>query len=134
MENVQALERRASSPAYQAYQILRWGFVAAPAIAGLDKFFNLLTDWDRYLAPQVTRRLPVRARTFMRAVGSVELAAAALVAWKPRIGSYVVAGWLGAIIGDLAMGKKRSLDVALRDVGLCLGAIALGRLSRAYAR
>lgn len=116
------------SPAYQAYQLLHIAFVVAPVIAGLDKFAGLLTNWDKYLAPAIADILPFRAHAFMMIIGIVEIAAGLVVAMKPRIGAYVVAGWLAAIIVDLLM-VGGYLDVALRDLGLCLGAIALARLS-----
>src|SRR5437868_6119204 len=88
----------AARPAYQAYLILYAGFVALPILAGLDKFFHLLGNWDRYLAPLVTQILPVTAHTFMLMVGVIEIAAGVLVALYPRIGAYVVALWLWGII------------------------------------
>ena len=118
----------AHSPAYQAYQILHWGFVALPIIAGLDKFAGVLASWDKYLAPVVANQLPNSAHTFMMLVGVIEIAAGLLVAVKPRIGAYVVAAWLVAIIGNLLL-LGAYFDIALRDFGLCLGALALGRLS-----
>jgi uncharacterized membrane protein YphA (DoxX/SURF4 family) len=81
----------AARPASQAYLILYAGFTALPILAGLDKFVHLLVDWDQYLAPIVTRVLPLSAHTFMLAVGVVEIAAGLLVAVRPRIGAYVVA-------------------------------------------
>src|SRR4051794_8144311 len=81
-------------PAYQAYEILHGGFAILPILAGLDKFFHLLVNWDQYLAPFVTRLLPVSGHTFMLAVGVIEIAAGLLVAWRPRVGSCVVALWL----------------------------------------
>jgi hypothetical protein len=116
------------SPAYQAYQILHVGFAALPIIAGLDKFASVLANWDKYLAPVVASHLPCSAHTFMMIVGVVEIVAGLLVAIKPRIGAYVVAAWLVSIIGNLLL-LGGYFDVALRDFGLCLGAIALGRLS-----
>jgi hypothetical protein len=118
----------AHSPAYQAYQILHWGFVAAPVIAGLDKFTGVLTSWQQYLAPVVTRHLPFSAHAFMLIVGVIEIIAGLIVALKPRLGAYIVAGWLAAIIGNLLI-QGAYLDIALRDFGLLLGALALGRLS-----
>jgi hypothetical protein len=122
-----ALERMGG--ANQAYQLLHLGYAAAPLLAGLDKFLGLLVDWDAYLAPQIARS-PAARRAFMRAVGGVEIAAGALVALRPRIGGWVVAGWLGGIIGNLILGR-RSYDVAFRDFGLMFGAIALARLAAA---
>ena len=120
-----------SRPAYQAYQILYIGFIAAPALAGLDKFTHLLTNWNQYLAPAVERLLPLSGHTFMLLVGIVEMAAAALVATRPRIGAYVVAAWLLAIILNLLL-IPGYFDVALRDFGLALGALALARLSEGF--
>jgi hypothetical protein len=111
----------------QAFRLLQFGFVAAPLLAGVDKFTNRMTRWTHYLAPQVKRR--VDADRFMHAVGAVEIAAAALVALKPRWGGLVVAGWLGGIIGNLLLGKK-DYDVALRDLGLAIGALSMARLAR----
>lgn len=116
----------------QAYGILRAGFIAAPTIAGLDKFTHLLADWDQYLAPQVAALLPVSAHSFMQAVGVVEIAAGLLVAARPRLGAYVVAAWLGGIVVNLLM-SGRYFDIALRDFGLMLGALALGRLASSRA-
>ena len=121
----------AGRPAYQAYLILYAGFVALPILAGLDKFSHLLVDWDMYLAPLVTRVLPVTAHTFMLVVGVIEIAAGVLVALQPRIGAYVVALWLWGIILNLLL-VPGFYDVALRDFGLSLGALALARLSREF--
>jgi hypothetical protein len=117
-----------SSPAHQAYQILHVAFVLAPVLAGLDKFFHVLTNWDMYMAPSVARMLPMPVHTFMMAVGVIEIIAAALVAFWPRVGAWVVALWLWAIIINLLM-VPGFFDIALRDFGLSLGAIALARLS-----
>ena len=121
----------ARSPERQAYQILHWGFVAAPVIAGLDKFTELLTNWDAYLAPVFARMLGGASHGFMLVVGVVEVAAGLLVAVRPRIGAYVVAAWLAGIIFNLLL-SGQYFDVALRDFGLCLGALALGRLAQVY--
>src|SRR5918992_3740445 len=93
----------AGRQAYQAYLILYAGFVALPILAGLDKFFHLLVNWDQYLAPLVTRVLPVSGHTFMLAVGVIEIAAGLLVAFRPRIGAYVVAFWLWGIVINLLL-------------------------------
>ena len=116
------------SPAYQAYQILHVGFVVASLLAGLDKFTDLLTNWDGYLAKPIAHALPFSAHTFMMIVGVVEIVAALIVALRPKIGAYVVAAWLVGIIVDLLI-LGGAYDIALRDLGLCLGALALGRLS-----
>jgi hypothetical protein len=80
---------RASSPAYQAYQILHVAFVVAPVLAGLDKFFHLLVNWDMYLAPVIARLSPISGHNLMLGIGVVEVVAGILVAIKPRIGAYV---------------------------------------------
>jgi hypothetical protein len=117
--------------ARQAFRILRVGFVVASILAGLDKFFDVLVDWDRYLAPVVTDVLPVSAHTIMMVVGVIEIAAGVLVALRPRIGGYVVAVWLWAIIVNLLV-LGDYFDIALRDFGLSLGALALARLAEAF--
>src|SRR4051812_6743259 len=115
-------------PSRQAFLLLRSLYTLAPILFGLDKFFNILTDWTRYLAPVATEVVPVPAQTFMYAVGAVEIAAGLLVAWKPRIGSLVVALWLAGIIANLLL-VPGYYDVALRDFGLLAGALALNRLA-----
>ena len=122
----------ASRPAYQAYQILYIGFIVAPFLAGFDKFTHFLTNWDQYLAPVLAGLLPVSGHTFMLLVGIVEMTAAVLVAVRPRIGAYVVSAWLLGIVINLLL-IPGYLDVALRDFGLALGALALARLSEEFA-
>ena len=117
--------------ARQAFRILHLGFVVAPILAGLDKFFDVLVDWDRYLAPVVTDVLPFSAHSIMVAVGVIEIAAGVLVAVRPRIGGYVVAVWLWGIIVNLLVAGD-FYDIALRDFGLSLGALALALLAEAY--
>lgn len=123
---------RISTPAYQAYQILHIGFVVAPVIAGLDKFSHLLVNWDMYLAPAISRLSPIGGHGLMQAVGVVEIIAGILVAFKPRIGAYVVVLWLWGIILNLIL-IPNYFDVALRDFGLSLGALALARLSQEFS-
>lgn len=119
----------ARSGMMQAYTILHIGYFLLPVAAGIDKFTRALVDWDKYLAPTVTQTLGVSSRTFMTWVGMVEILAGLLVAFSPRIGGYVVALWLGGIIVNLSMNPLGYWDVALRDFGLMLGALALARLS-----
>jgi hypothetical protein len=123
----------AAQPAYQAFVILHVGFALLPVIAGVDKFFHLLVNWDQYLAPIVTQYLPVTGHTFMLAVGVIEIIAGLLVAIRPRIGALVVALWLWGIIINLFL-VPGFYDIALRDFGLSLGALALARLSREFNR
>jgi hypothetical protein len=119
------------NPAYQAYLALRTGFVVAPILFGLDKFTNWLADWTAYLAPAIDRLVPGSAASAMLAVGVVEVAAGLVVAVRPKIGGYLVAAWLAGIIGNLLVGGDY-YDIALRDIGLLLGALALARLATAF--
>lgn len=118
---------------HQAFQILRLGFTVAPIIAGLDKFLHLLTNWDKYLAPEVSSTLGIAPHTFMMIVGAIEIVAGLVVAINPRFGGYLVSAWLVGIIANLLL-VGGYLDVALRDLGLALGALALARLAEAEAR
>ena len=119
-------------PAEQAFWILRVGFAVAPIIAGIDKFFHLLVNWDQYLAPQIPQMLNIAPHTFMQAVGVVEVIAGIGIALMPRVFAWVVALWLAGIIVNLLM-IPGYYDIALRDFGLCLGAVALARLSEWHA-
>ena len=110
-----------------AYRILRLGFTALPIIAGIDKFSNLLTDWTQYLPEVVTDA--VNATTVMAVVGVVEIVAGIGVWLRPKIFANVVAAWLGVIIVTLLFAGD-FWDIALRDFGLLLGALALGQLAR----
>lgn len=125
------------NPVYQAYKLLHVGFAIAPIVAGLDKFFDVLTNWDAYLAPVANRVLVGHGHAFMLVVGVIEIIAGIGVALRPRIFSYVVAAWLlGIIVNLLLIPPSNPLphyDVALRDFGLLLGALALGRLSGRFA-
>src|SRR4051812_31623723 len=117
------------SPAAQAHQILRLGFTGAPILFGLDKFLDLMVNWERYLAPAVVGLLPFSGHTFMLIVGAIEIVAGIGVFLMPRVFAYVVAAWLVGIILNLLLAGGFA-DVALRDLGLALGALALGRLSQ----
>ena len=119
------------NPAYQAFMLLRTAFTVAPIVFGLDKFFNLLTDWQGYLAPLVDRLVPGTGHQVMLVVGVVEIAAGVLVAVRPQLGGYVVAAWLAGIIMNLLL-IPAFYDVALRDFGLLLAALALAQLARAF--
>jgi len=112
----------------QAFWLLRIGFTVAPILFGLDKFANLLTDWEGYLAPSIDRIVPGTAHQAMLAVGVIEVVAGIVVAVVPRWGGYLVAAWLGGIIVDLLI-LGDYYDVALRDFGLLLGALTLARLA-----
>lgn len=120
------------SRSHQAFQILRLGFTVAPILAGLDKFFNILTDWTQYLAPTFNGILGLSPSTFMAIVGVIEIVAGLLVWFKPRFGGYLVMAWLWGIIVNLLL-IPGYFDVALRDFGLSLGALSLARLAEAEA-
>jgi uncharacterized membrane protein YphA (DoxX/SURF4 family) len=122
------LAGRSGDPAQQAFLLLRTVFTVAPIAFGLDKFANLLTDWPGYLAPFADRLVPGTAQQAMYAVGVIEIVAGLLVAVRPRYGAVVVAAWLAGIIVDLLI-LGDYYDVALRDFGLLVGALALWRLA-----
>ena len=117
-------------PVVQSFWLLRIGFTGAPILFGIDKFAQVMTDWTKYLASEYNDLIPGTASQAMHAVGVVEIAAGLLVALRPRIGAYVVAAWLAGIILDLLLVGGYA-DVALRDFGLLLGALTLGRLAAA---
>ena len=118
------------NPAYQAFQFLHLGFVVAPILAGIDKFLMRLATWTQYLWPPLGE-LAGGAERFMRIVGVIEIAAGVLVAFKPKWGGYVVALWLVGIIVNLLL-HGNYLDIALRDLGLALGALAMARLANQF--
>jgi hypothetical protein len=131
--DVPAASAASSGPAArQAFLLLRTVFTVAPVLFGLDKFFGLLTDWEQYLAPQIDALIPGTAHQAMLAVGAVEILAGLMVAVLPRIGGYVVAAWLAGIIGNLLL-IGGFYDIALRDFGLLVGALALARLAPAVS-
>jgi hypothetical protein len=115
----------------QAYQILHLAFTVAPIVAGLDKFFNLLVNWEQYLPPFVNNLTGGHGHELMLAVGVIEIVAGLGVWFKPKIFAYVVSAWLLLIVTNLLM-IPGYFDVALRDFGLSLGALALARLSQEH--
>ncbi|MGH9230210.1 MAG: hypothetical protein ACRD07_16065 [Acidimicrobiales bacterium] len=122
-----------SNPAYQAFTLLRVGFTVAPILFGLDKFLDWLVDWRIYLAPEINDLIPGNAHQAMLIVGVVEILAGVVVALRPKFGAYLVAAWLGGIIVNLLL-QADHYDIALRDFGLLLGALALARLATAFDR
>jgi uncharacterized membrane protein YphA (DoxX/SURF4 family) len=124
-------ERLKGDPAFQAFFLLRIAFTVAPILFGLDKFFNVMVDWEGYLAPWINDIVPGSASTAMHLVGIVEIVAGVFVLLKPRYGAYVVAAWLAGIIINL-LTYSGFYDVALRDFGLMLGALTLARLASVY--
>ena len=122
-----------SDPAAQAFTLLRVAFTIAPILFGLDKFAEVMNgDWARYLAPEFNSLLPGTASDAMYIVGVVEIAAGLVVAVAPRFGGLLVAGWLGGIIVSLLLVGGYG-DIALRDFGLLIGALALALLAGPYA-
>lgn len=126
-----AVERIKDDPGYQAFWLLRIGFAVLPIAFGLDKFFDVLVNWEIYLAPWMNDIIPGTAAEAMYAVGVIEILAGIAVALKPRYAAYVVAAWLGGIILSL-LTVSGYYDVALRDFGLLLGALTLARLASKY--
>jgi uncharacterized membrane protein YphA (DoxX/SURF4 family) len=118
-------------PRYQAFMLLRVGLTVAPLAFGLDKFFDVMVDWPRYLAPWINDIAPGSGQDFMYVVGVVEVLAGIAVALKPRYGAYLVAGWLAGIVVNLVTASGY-YDIALRDFGLMLAALTLARLAAVY--
>ena len=125
-------DHRGRDGAHDAYLLLRTVFTVAPILFGLDKFAQVLTHWDKYLAPWIDDLVPGDAHTAMLLVGVIEVVAGVLVALAPRWGGYVVALWLAGIIVDLVTLGGYG-DVALRDFGLLVAALALARLASSAA-
>jgi uncharacterized membrane protein YphA (DoxX/SURF4 family) len=120
-----------SDARYQAFALMRLAFTVAPIAFGLDKFLNVMVDWPQYLAPWINDIAPGSGQDFMYLVGAIEIVAGVVVALKPRYGAYVVAAWLAGIIFNL-LTLSGYYDVALRDFGLMLAALTLGRLASVY--
>jgi hypothetical protein len=125
--------RSLDNPAFQAFTLLRVGFTVAPILFGIDKFLNWLVDWPIYLAPRINDIVPGNAHQAMLAVGVIEIVAGLVVAVRPKFGGYLVAAWLAGIIVNLLI-QADFYDIALRDFGLLLGALALARLASAFPR
>jgi len=120
-----------SNPAYQAFTLLRVGFTVAPILFGLDKFLDWLVDWRIYLAPEINDLIPGNAHQAMLVIGVIEILAGIVVAIRPKFGGYLVAAWLAGIIVNLLL-QADFYDIALRDFGLLIGALALARLATAF--
>jgi hypothetical protein len=115
-----------------SYWALRVTFIAVPILAGLDKFTNLLTNWSHYLSPAFARMLPLSPSAFMRTIGVVEILVGVLVLSKAtRVGAYIAMAWLACIAINLA--SMGLFDIAVRDLGLAVGAFALARLDEVRA-
>jgi uncharacterized membrane protein YphA (DoxX/SURF4 family) len=126
-------DQNVSQHSRQAYQLLHVAYVVAPVVAGIDKFFHILVNWDQYLPATVNNMVGGHGHQLMMVVGVIEVVAGIGVALMPRVFAYVVAAWLLLIIINLLM-IPGYFDVSLRDLGLMLGALALGRLSHDFNR
>jgi hypothetical protein len=124
---------RLADPAYQAFTLLRVGFTVAPILFGIDKFLDWMVDWRIYLAPEIDDLIPGNAHQAMLLVGVIEIVAGLVVAVRPRFGGYLVAAWLAGIIVNLLI-QTDFYDIALRDFGLLIAALALARLATAFDR
>ena len=122
-----------ADPARQAFLLLRTVFTVAPIVFGLDKFANVLVDWPRYLATPINNLVPGTGQQAMYAVGVVEVLAGLAVAVRPRYGALLVTAWLAGIIVNLLL-IPGYYDIALRDFGLLVAALALSRLAIAQDR
>ena len=122
-----------SHKVHRIYTLLRFTFGLVPIVAGLDKFTNLLTDWEKYLNPSMAQMLPFIPHTFMMIVGVIEIVAGLFVLARPAIGAYIVMAWLICIALTLIMGKGY-LDVAVRDLVMAIGAYSLAQLARTEGR
>jgi uncharacterized membrane protein YphA (DoxX/SURF4 family) len=108
---------------------LQLTFGLVPIVAGLDKFTNLLTNWEQYLHPGIAGMLPMSPHAFMMVVGIIEIIAGIIVLLKPAIGGLIVAAWL-TLIALTLLASGKFLDVAVRDLVMAIGAFSLARLSR----
>ena len=115
-----------------SYWALRVVFIAVPILAGLDKFTNLLTYWPHYLSPAFGRLLPMTPSAFLHTVGIVEIVVGLLVLFRAtRVGAYIAMVWLACIAINLA--SMGFYDIAVRDLGLAVGAFVLARLDEVRA-
>jgi len=113
---------------------LRIGLGVGPIVAGIDKYFNKLTDWTMYLSPLATNVVPVSAATFMHIVGVVEITAGLVVLSRwTKLGSQIVALWLLGIAGNL-LTTGMFYDLAMRDVEIAIAAFVLSQLSAVRAQ
>jgi uncharacterized membrane protein YphA (DoxX/SURF4 family) len=118
-------------PGYQAFWLMRITFTIAPILFGIDKFANVLVNWEKYLAPWIRNASPLSPTGTMHVVGVIEIVAGITVALKPRYAAYIVAAWLAGIVINL-LSYSGYYDVALRDFGLMLAALTLARLASKY--
>ncbi len=113
------------------HSILKYMFVVIPIVAGADKFFNILVQWDSYLAPFTLKLLPFSGSTFMMIAGVVEIIAGFIVLFRTEIGAYIVSVWLFMIALSLLLTWHHP-DVGVRDAAMAISAFILARLSAVY--
>lgn len=116
----------------QTFNLLKFTFVIVPIVAGVDKFTNLLTNWEQYINPNIASLLPFSASVFMMIVGLIEIIAGLIVLKKAEIGGYIVAAWLSIIALTLLIGFNY-VDVAVRDLVMAISAFAMARISKIIA-
>ncbi|MDY8138536.1 hypothetical protein [Aquimarina sp. 2201CG5-10] len=110
------------------FTVLKYTYGLVPIVAGLDKFINILTDWSQYMSSGLIDLLPFKPSIFMAIVGVIEIIAGIMVLIRPKIGGYVVMGWLLAIALTLLFSGK-FIDVAVRDIVMAIGAFSLATLA-----
>ena len=110
-------------------KLLQYTYVILPEAAGLDKFTNILTNWEQYISPSTAQLIPFSTTTFMMIVGVIEIAAGIIVFVKPAVGGYIVAAWL-TVIAITLLASGTYLDVAVRDLVMAVGALSLAKLSK----
>lgn len=111
------------------FTILKFTYGIIPIVAGLDKFTNILTQWENYLHPAIVHMLPFAPHTFMAIVGVIEIVAGIIVLMKPAIGAYIVSAWL-VLIALTLLASGNYLDVAVRDLVMAVGAFSLARIAK----
>lgn len=115
-----------------AFNLLKLTFVIIPIVAGLDKFTNLLTNWEQYIHPGLAGMLPFSGHTFMIIVGVIEIIAGIIVLKKPQIGGYIVAAWL-VLIALTLLANFNYMDVAVRDLVMAIAAFSMARIAKFIA-
>jgi len=113
------------------FNLLKFTFVVVPIVAGLDKFTNILADWESYLNPGIAGMLPFAPRTFMMLVGVIEIIAGIIVLWRPALGGMVVSAWLALIALTLLAGGHNP-DIAVRDLVMAISAFSMARIARIF--
>jgi len=123
---------QASQRVNKVYSVMKFTYGLVPIVAGLDKFTNLLTNWEQYLNPAIITVLPFSPHSFMLIVGVIEIIAGLIVLLKPALGSYIVMAWL-AVIGLSLLATGDYLDVAVRDFVMAIGAYSLAQIAQTIA-